>query len=408
MSSTPRVVLILSPAAGYDRGLLRGIARYAHHHGPWVFFLAGDQPGVPIPLTEALPTQSGNISRVSSLDLRGLKANGVIGRVETPKVAKAVLASRLPVVAMDLTDQQLSADSPWSRVSEVRPDSHKAGRLAADHLLERGFRRFSFCGFPGENWSRSCEQGFVERLREAGFDCDSFESPKQSARMPWHLEQPAVARWLKSLQTPVGLLACNDVRGRQVIEACAVGGIHVPSDVAVVGVDEDHLLCELSDPPLSSVALNTEQGGYKAAELLDGLMSGRVKKPQLILVEPRWVVARPSSDVIAVDDRDVAAAAAYIRDNARRRIGVEDVVKHSAVSRRALEIRFHRSLGRSIREEIERIRVGRVKQLLVETNLPVRKIAENTGFTDRCYMSKVFHRATGVTLSRYRRDGQGY
>ena len=178
MSSTPRVVLILSPAAGYDRGLLRGIAATRIITVPGCSSWR-DQPGVPIPLTEALPTQPGNISRVSSLDLRGLKANGVIGRVETPKVAKAVLASRLPVVAMDLTDQQLSADSPWSRVSEVRPDSHKAGRLAADHLLERGFRRFSFCGFPGENWSRSCEQGFVERLREAGFDCDSFESPKQ-------------------------------------------------------------------------------------------------------------------------------------------------------------------------------------------------------------------------------------
>ena len=117
------------------------------------------------------------------------------------------------------------------------------------------------------------------------------------------------------------------------IEACALGGMHVPNDVAVVGVDEDHLLSELSNPPLSSVALNAEQGGYEAAELLDGLMSGRVKEPRLILVEPRWVVARPSSDVIAVDDRDVAAAVAYIRDNARRHIGVEDIVKHSAVSR---------------------------------------------------------------------------
>ena len=173
------------------------------------------------------------------------------------------------------------------------------------------------------------------------------------------------------------------------------------------GLNEDHLLSELSNPPLSSVALNAEQGGYEAAELLDGLMSGRVKEPRLILVEPRWVVARPSSDVIAVDDRDVAAAVAYIRDNARRHIGVEDIVKHSAVSRRALEIRFHRSLGRSIREEIERIRVGRVKQLLVETKLPVRKIAENTGFASQRYMSTVFHRVTGVTLAWYRRRHQG-
>ena len=179
MSSAPRVALILSPEASYHRGLLRGIARYTRHHGPWVFLLAEEQPSVP--LAEGLSTHSAKIGRGSSLDLQGLKADGVIGRIDVPKVANAVLASGLPVVTMDLTDQQLSADSPWSRVSEIRPDSHKAGRMAADHLLERGFRRFSFCGYPGENWSRRREEGFVERLREAGFDCDSFESPKQSA-----------------------------------------------------------------------------------------------------------------------------------------------------------------------------------------------------------------------------------
>ena len=154
------------------------------------------------------------------------------------------------------------------------------------------------------------------------------------------------------------------------------------------------------------MALNAEQGGYRAAELLHGMMSGQVKEKQLLLVEPLWVVARPSTNVIAMEDRDVAAAVMYIRENARRSIGVEDVVKHSAMSRRALEIRFQRTLGRSVREEIQRVRLGWVKQLLVETDLSIAKIADCTGFSSQSYLSGVFRRETGTTLAAYRCDNR--
>ena len=180
--------------------------------------------------------------------------------------------------------------------------------------------------------------------------------------------------------------------------------MHVPNDIAVVGVDEDSLLSDLANPPLSSVALDAAQAGYQAAELLHGMMSGRVTRQHLILVDALWVVSRLSTNVIAVEDAGVATALRYIRDNARRPIGVQDVVKHLAVSRRTLEIRFQGTLGRSIRAEIERVRLGWAKQMLVETNLPVAKIAEHTGFSSQSYLSRVFHRVTGLTLGRYRRD----
>ncbi|MBN1393877.1 MAG: substrate-binding domain-containing protein, partial [Pirellulales bacterium] len=208
----------------------------------------------------------------------------------------------------------------------------------------------------------------------------------------------------QSLPKPLGVMACNDVRGRQIIEACALGGLSVPHDVAVVGVDEDPLLSELSNPPLSSVALNAEQGGYQAAKLLDDLMSGRQKRRQTLFVEPLWVVTRLSTDVFAVEDREVAAAVAYIRNHAKHPIGVGDVVKQIALSRRALEIRFHRILGRSPREEIERVRLDWTKRLLVETDLPFEKVADCAGFGSLSYLSKVFHRVVGATLSHYRRE----
>jgi LacI family transcriptional regulator len=197
-------------------------------------------------------------------------------------------------------------------------------------------------------------------------------------------------------------MACNDHRGRQVIEAATLGGIPVPDQVAVVGVDDDQLLCELSHPPLSSVVLNAEKGGYQAAALLDKLMARKAKHGQ-ILVEPLWVVARRSTDAVAVGDAKVAAAMRFIRDKAREPIGVDNVVGQVGISRRALEIRFHRTLGRSIRAEIERVRLLWVKQLLMETNLATAKIAEISGFNSLSYLSKVFHRDMSETLSQYRR-----
>jgi LacI family transcriptional regulator len=179
MSSARRVVLIMSPGAGYERGVLRGIARYARHHDPWVLLLAGEQPKLPLPTMDTVKVRPAGARfrphgrhRSLPLDLRGLGATGVIGRLYTPEIAEAVLASGLPVIAMDLTDEQLSKGSPLSRVSEIRPDSHKAGRLAAEHLLARGFQRFAFFGYPRENWSRRRQEGFSERLQEAGFGCE--------------------------------------------------------------------------------------------------------------------------------------------------------------------------------------------------------------------------------------------
>jgi LacI family transcriptional regulator len=410
MTSTPKVVLLMSPFAGYERGLLRGIARYARLHGPWVFYLSGE-PGLPMPQLESfdgglLPLRriSGGTREWEFPDLRAMGATGFIGRIQTPAVAKAVLKAGLPAIAMDLSEEQLAAGNPLAQLSEIMPDSPKTGRLAAEHFLDRGFRQFAFCGYRGRIWSQRREEGFARRLKEAGFTYRAYKSLKRRSVTTSSRELPRLLAWLQSLPKPVGILACNDIRGRAIINACAIGDILVPDDVAVVGVDEDRLLCELSNPSLSSVALNSEQGGYQAAELLNRMMSGRACRRQLIRVDPLWVVSRRSTEVIAVADREVANGMRFIRDNAKRPIRVADVVEKSSVSRRALEMRFQRTLGRSIREEIERTRLAWTKQLLLETDLPISEIVETTGFNTLSYASKVFHRATGATLARYRRE----
>jgi LacI family transcriptional regulator len=410
MPQAPRVVLLMFPYAGYDRGLLRGIARYAQFRGPWVCYLSGDQPDLPLPEIEGFGGGLLPVRRVAGggrgqalPELRRLGASGFIGRIQTPAVAKAVLEARLPAIAMDLSEAQAARGSPLARLSEVVPDSAKAGRLAAEHFLERGFRHFAFCGHPARIWSRRREEGFCRRLEEAGFAAACYQPGGRKALAPGRDEPARLTAWLQSLAKPVGVMACNDALGRRIIEASAAGAMLVPDEVSVIGVDEDRLLCELSNPSLSSVALDSQQAGYRAAELLDRMMAGERLPRQTIWVDPLWVVARRSTEVIAVEDRDVAEGLRFIREHARRPIGVADVVRHSAVSRRALEIRFQRTLGRSIRVEIQRVRLARTKQLLVETELPAWKVAEMAGFASLSYASKVFHRAVGVTLARYRR-----
>jgi len=381
----PKVALLVETSQGYGRAFLRGVVRYARLHGPWAFYL---QPG---DLRQLLPR------------MEEWGGTGIIARVENPEAAKAVLAANLPTIVLDLSESQLAEDNPLSRFSEVRPDSRKASRMAAEHLLERGLRHFAFVGTWGDlPWSVRRGEGFAERLAEDGIRCDPFPMPKAARDRRWGREQAILAQWLQSRPKPLGVLASDDDRGRQVLEACRAAGLSVPDDVAVIGVDNDELLCSLSDPMLSSVALNSDQAGYDAAALLHGLMSGRIRKPQRILVDATHVVARRSTDVHAAADRELAQALRFIRDNVISPIRVEDVVAQIGCSRRTLELRFQRLLGRSINQEIQRIRLERAKHLLAETELSVARVAEAVGFNSASYMIRLFRQHLGQSPTWFR------
>lgn len=381
----PKVALLVETSLGYGRAFLRGVVRYARLHGPWAFYIT---PG---DLRQVLPK------------MEEWGGTGIMARIETPQAARAILDSGLPVIALDLSHRQLAPDNPLSQLSEVCPDSHKAGRMAAEHLLERGFRHFAFVGAWGEPpWSTRREEGFVQRLGEASLPCHVFPLPSAPQNRRWGREQAILGEWLRQLSKPLGVLTCDDDRGRQVLEACRAVGLQVPEDVAVLGVDNDELLCELSDPPLSSVSLNVEQAGYEAAALLDGLMAGRIRRPQRILVEPTHVVTRRSTDVLAMDDRQVARALRFIQDNAVRPIGVTDVVRHVGCSRRTLELRFQQILGRSVNREIQQARLDRAKRLLAETDLPVSRVAVASGFSSANYLIRLFHQRIGLSPAAYR------
>jgi LacI family transcriptional regulator len=284
--------------------------------------------------------------------------------------------------------------------------------MAATHLLDQSLRHFAFCGFHGCAWSACREEAFSRYLSDRGFQCQAHRMELGNwMNWPnwiedWEYEQRILLDWLKSLPKPVGLMACNDICGRAVLQACAAAGLRVPDDVAVVGVDNDELMCELSNPPLSSIALDVEKAGYEAARLLDSLMSSHLAEERVVQVEPVYVVTRQSSEVMAPDEPSVASALQFIRNHAGQPIGVPHVVEQAGVSRRTLERRFSRALGRSISSEIMRCRLERAKRLLLETDLPSYRVAAGAGFGTIKTFNRIFRRAAGVSPRRFRQSAE--
>jgi LacI family transcriptional regulator len=378
MARIPRVALIVEMSGIYGRQILQGIARYIRSHKPWSIFLEQRELRAPPPPW-----------------LLRHQWDGIICRSTDWALARKLLRRKIP--AVDLND--LYGGLGLSRICS---DMRAIGKLGAEHLLERNFRQFAFCGF-NETWSALRRDGFVETVRAAGFSCDVYESPWHGRNVPeWDEDQERMARWIRTLPKPLGVMACNDVRGQQVLNACRSVDVAVPDEAAVVGVDNEEVLCELCDPPLSSVTPNPERIGYEAAELLDRLMSDGIGTVEERLITPLGVVMRQSTDVLGIDDPDVAAAARHIREDACNGLTVDDLVSRLSVSRSLLERRFRRCLRRSPQQEIRLVQLKRVRQLLTETDLTLDAIARLAGYEHPEYMSVVFKRLTGQTPGDYR------
>ena len=380
----PRVALLIETSRGYGRAMLRGIMRFARLHGPWSFYVT---PG---DFEQVLPKMS------------QWGGAGVIARVETVEVGQAILDAKVPTVLVGVDRRIVDRLPKLEQLCEISSDSEGAARLAAEHLLSRGFQNFAYVGLWERGWSERREAAFCDAIRAASFDVMEYPLPKTSKQRGWELEQTLLADWIKELPKPVGIMACNDDRGRGVLESCRFAGVRVPEEVAVIGVDDDELFCELADPPLSSVALNAEHGGYRAAHLLDQLIRDKIHPPQKLIVEPTHVVARRSTEIKAIGDREVGGAMDFIIRNRARNFTVNDVAAEVGISRRNLEVKFRRSTGRTILAEIQRIRLEHAKRMLRDTEIPIPQIAAASGYNSASYLTQVFRKEVGITPAKYR------
>jgi LacI family transcriptional regulator len=368
-----RIGIQLEFAGGYGRGVLRGIMEYANLRTNWKFVMP--------------PMYS--LAKRELDDPRA--ADGVVVMVHAARSVERFRQAGVPIVN---TARTMSApELRRAALPTVIPDDSAVGRMAFDYFRERGFRSFGFCGHPTASWSRLRCGAFAAQCRRHGFFfSDSTASDEVSPQ------------WIRSLPRPCAVLAANDRYAWHAIDVCRENDISVPEEIAVLGVDNDVLLTKLVRPTLSSIDLGAERIGFEAAKMLEKLIAGKKAPQQVVELAPSGVITRHSTEVLSIDDEVVAEAARFIREHSSDLISVESVLTEVAMSRRNLERRFRRVMGRSLLDEIRRVHLDRAAKLLRETNLDIPRVAQQSGFASHVRFTTVFREKLGCTPTDYRRQ----
>jgi LacI family transcriptional regulator len=380
MKSFRRVFVLVETTSGYSRGILNGIGQYRHEHPEWSILL--DERSM-----DELPPRW----------LKSSQVDGIIARTASERIRRRLDSVKAPRVELLGLQEQEPA--------KVHGDNWAAGRLAATHLIECGLRQFGFFAGGEPWWIINTRNAYCEELEKRGFSCDVYQPPIKDNRMlpRWRESQEAsLTKWLLSLPQPCGVFCVSDAR--IVLEFCRRLDISVPERMAVLGEDDDPPVCCMSNPPLSAIDFNSKQIGYKAAALLDRMMAGDPAPKAVEWIPPLRVTPRQSTDIIAVEDKEMANALRFIRQHACNGIDVDDVVEAACISRRALERHFQDLFNRTPKTEILRIRLEHAKLLLSTTLLPVATVARRSGFSAFRHFAEVFQRETGATPRAYRQS----
>ncbi|MDY0169032.1 MAG: substrate-binding domain-containing protein [Thermoguttaceae bacterium] len=378
-SRPPNIAVLINTSTGWGQRLIRGIIQYAQQRGPWSLWIEPStfQPEVHLP--------------------DGWRGNGIIARVATRRMAGHIRSTGLPCVNIS------AIDIPGATFPRVMPDFRKLARIAAEHLLNRGFRHFGYHGPRHRSLVRAHYEGFADALRDARRVCIPYRPRRrQRGLSPWLARHTDLIRWVLELPKPIAVLTWFVECGRDIIDACRDADILVPEEVAVLASDDDPLLCNACLPPLSGITSSSERSGYQAAALLDGLLHGKRPPKHPILIEPTSLVSRRSTDTLAIDDADLAQAISYLRTHAAEPLYVSDVLRLVPFSRRQLEQEFRRVLGRSPAQEIRRVRLERAPQLLTETDLPIPDVAASSGFNSPEHFARTFKSQFGQSPLKFR------
>ncbi|MGV7224982.1 MAG: DNA-binding transcriptional regulator [Nitrospinales bacterium] len=382
MDGFKKVILNIETSRAYGRGLLYGIHVYSLSKDNWSFYQVsgGKNRGLP--------------------NLSDWGADGAIVR-ETMDIEDVMSFGIPTVVSLDTNSNISEADITLST------DQAEIAQLAANHFLERKFKNFAFSGPTKFWWSKERGEHFSKAITDADFAVDIYDHLEPEGKLTWSKAQSRMVEWLKFLPKPVAIMAANDDHGQYIIEACKVAGLMVPSDIAVLGVDNDTMVCEFTRPSLSSISLDTKCAGYRAAELLDNLMNGQDIDQREIKVNATHVVSRASTDIMAVDDKVVANALQYMRSHSRELIQVCDVAEAVSVSRSVLDRRFRKAFGKSVQKEICRLRIERIVRMLIETDMSITQIAIAMNFSGIEHIGRYFKNEMGMSPLRYRKAHKG-
>jgi LacI family transcriptional regulator len=384
MDNIPKVAVLIEASRSAGRGLLSGIIKYINSTNNWACYR--EPPSY---------TRMGNKKNLLSW-IKSLNVNGIIAHDHYALEIESLINKNTPMVLASIDPKK------YPFLPTFADDGIATGQMAAKHLLERGMRHFAYYGLRKKDIFRDRAKSFRDTIKKAGYKTFFYESKLNLRRTSWESELTKIANWLISLPKPVGIMTYADDYSQQIVEACKVAKLKIPDEVAVVGVDNDHLICNLSNPPLSSVSLKYERAGYEIAKLLDKLMNGEPMNGQQVVIEPTHIVTRQSTNTLYLDDPFVLQAVRYIHENSSRLLQVEDVVTNSKLSKRALQQKFNKILGHSIFYEIQQRHSDQIAKMLIETNLPISQIALSMGHNNVEHISRYFRLAKKCSPTEYR------
>ena len=379
-----KIILLLDFAEEYSKSLLKGISKYSTEHGPWSYCR------MPLYYRETI-----GIKGILEW-AKDWGADGIIGQLYNEIDLDLLVDSKIPVVAQDFKER-------FTEIPNITGAYHEAGEMGASYFLKKGFKNFAFYGFNDIVWSRERAEGFEKKINAMGYKVNYFEHRKSRSTDLWYYKSNSLSKWLLSLPKPIALMTCDDNQGLHITEACKQNKIRIPEEVAVLGVDNDEMLCELSDPPLSSIGLDIEKGGYDTAKLMEQMIQTSASNFYDIRVKPTQVITRQSTDIYATNDDHIASSLKYIHKNIEKNLQVEEVVKQVPLSRRSLEKRFLQITGYPIYKYIFNLRIEKFTQKLLETDQTVFEIAMDLGLNDSKNIAKQFKQVKGCNPIEYRK-----
>lgn len=379
-----KIVLLLDFSEEYHKNLLKGIIRFSREYGPWIFLR------MPVYYRETIGID-GILKWATEWG-----AQGLIGQLHNNSEIWKFKNAGISVIAQDFEER-------FRDVPNITGAYHETGKKGAGYFLKKGFKNFAFYGFKNIVWSRERAEGYEEAIKEAGYSVHYFEHEKTQAMDLWYYKPSVLSKWLISLPKPIALMTCDDNQGLHITEASRLAGIRIPEDVAVLGVDNDENVCFLSDPPLSSVTLGVEKGGYEAARLMQQMIAGTETTSDDIIVKPTQIITRASTDIYATNDELIVNALKFIHLNVDKKLKVDQLLKEVPLSRRSLEKRFIQTTGYPIYKYIYTLRIERFMKKLLETEMTITEIADELGFEDTKTLSRLFKQMKGLTPVEYRK-----
>jgi LacI family transcriptional regulator len=376
-----QVAVLVETEDSWGCSVIRGIADYSQDHGHWNLLIdPRDHEQRPL-----LPDQ--------------WEGDGIIARIGSRTQLDQIRNRKEPKINVDTVFDGLDG------IYDVITDDEQRAEIALAHLRDRGFEEFAYFAPPSVKYSNKRGQAFIEAVTKAGYRCREYRPGYRVGRkIGWEEQQRRVGRWLKSLPTRTAVFTVDAHRGRQLAEICYWSGIRVPDHVAILAGDTDDLMCNVSTPPLSSLALAGRRIGYEAAALLDRLMQGERPEEKTYKIAPQGVISRQSTDILSIDDESVVRALRFIQVHAFQDIVVKDILAEVPISRRSLEIQFQHYLGRSPAEEIRRVRLEKGKELLARSDFSIGEIAVACGFANTTRFGVAFRKRYGQTPLAYRKQ----